>query len=509
MRSTPHLPLETPEADPENIIKKGKSSQEGFSAVVPGTSGHFHDSTFNTPVAISNSPLLPSVEVSRNLDFENFPVEYSSFSPKLKEESFETLASPDVVSWFRLESLEYFPTLGFPTPPPIKIVVTKEEETSFPLDPIPSSSKTQPLPMKTETSPSKLPLSPKIKAAVVPVKTPSPPCSPRVHNPMAGANIPRNRMDAIVVARYAPLILPQPMNALPVGDYLKYMPKFTGEEDITAEEHLATFYSYADNLNIENEDVWMRVFVQSLDGEARKWFRGLTPGSIAGIEALDDAFLRHWGDKKDFLYYITEFGSLKRKEGESVSDFSKRFNKMYNKIPTEINPTETSAKITYASAFDPEFCLLLRERRSTSLAHMQDAALEVESNILAADKLRGKYDRDRRKGRAEASTSDSPVVHPQVDELTKLVKSLSAEMEKLKLEGKRTIGTHRMLIIEEISEDQIMPLRSSKEIKEIGIGMIKKSKPLSKITLLLMKKERMKKLIQKSIVLVTPLHPPI
>ena len=66
------------------------------------------------------------------------------------------------------------------------------------------------------------------------------------------------------------------MNALLVGDYLKYMPKFTGEEDITIEEHLVSFYNYADNLNIENEDVWMRVFVQSLFGEARKWFRGLS-----------------------------------------------------------------------------------------------------------------------------------------------------------------------------------------------------------------------------------------
>jgi hypothetical protein len=254
---------------------------------------------------------------------------------------------------------------------------------------------------------------------------------------MAGANPPRNRMDAIVAARYAPLILPQPMNALPAGDYLKYMPKFTGEEDITVEEHLVAFYSYADNLNIENEDVWMRVFVQSLDGEARKWFRGLTPGSIAGIEALDDVFLRQWGDKKDFMYYITEFGSLKRKEGESVSDFSKRFNKMYNKIPAEIKPTEASAKITYASAFDPDFCLLLRERRATSLAHMQDAALEVESNILAVDRLRNKVDRDRGRGRSEASTSGSSVSHPQVDELTKLVKSLSAEMEKMKFEGKQ------------------------------------------------------------------------
>jgi len=57
----------------------------------------------------------------------------------------------------------------------------------------------------------------------------------------------------------------------------------------------------------------MRVFVQILDGEARKWFRGLTPRSIVGIKALDDTFLRHWGDTKYFLYYITEFGSLKRK----------------------------------------------------------------------------------------------------------------------------------------------------------------------------------------------------
>jgi hypothetical protein len=123
---------------------------------------------------------------------------------------------------------------------------------------------------------------------------------------MAGANLPRNMMDSIVAARYSSLVLPQPMNTLPVGDHLKYMPKFAREEDITTEEHLSTFYSYANNLNIENEDVWMKFFVESIDGEARKWFRGLTPRSIFGIEALDDSFLRHWGDKIDFflLYYI-------------------------------------------------------------------------------------------------------------------------------------------------------------------------------------------------------------
>jgi hypothetical protein len=255
---------------------------------------------------------------------------------------------------------------------------------------------------------------------------------------MVGANPPRNIMDAIVDARYAPLVLPQPLNSLPVGGYLEQLPKFTGEGDITAEEHLATFYSYADNYVIVDEDVWMRIFFHSLDGESRKWFKALAPGSITGIEVLDDVFLRQWGDKNDFMYYITKFGSLKRKEGESVSDFSKRFNKMYNKIPTEIKPIEAFANITYASDFDPDFYLLLRERRATSLAYMQDATLEVESNILVVDRLKNKADKDRGRGIFEASTSSSSALPPQMDEVTKLLKSLSSRMERLELEGKKT-----------------------------------------------------------------------
>jgi hypothetical protein len=137
------------------------------------------------------------------------------------------------------------------------------------------------------------------------------------------------------------------------------------------------------------------------------------------------------------LYYITKLGALKRKEGEYASNFSKRFNKMYNKIATENNNTDTSTKITYASVFDQDVFLLLRERRSTTLAHMQYASLEVESNILAADKLRGRSDRERRKQNIEDSPSDTSGIDPKVDELTKMVKSLSSQMEKLNIEGRQ------------------------------------------------------------------------
>lgn len=184
---------------------------------------------------------------------------------------------------------------------------------------------------------------------------------------------------------------------MPTGDYQKYIPNFTGEGDVTDEEHIEAFCSYAENLNIEDADIWTRVFVQSLDGHARKWFKELLVGSVAGIEELDEIFLKHWGGRRYILYYITKFGNLKKENGESISDFTKRFNRTYSKIPVEIKPTDTYAKITYANSFDFEFCLFLRERRSATLSLVQDVALEVESNILVAHKLKGNVDRRKHK----------------------------------------------------------------------------------------------------------------
>ena len=83
------------------------------------------------------------------------------------------------------------------------------------------------------------------------------------------------------------------------------MPKFIGTEGVTAEEYLESFYSYADNLDISEDDVWMRVFVQSFDGEARKWFRELPHRSITDIEALDDAFLKQWGIRTGWMEHLT------------------------------------------------------------------------------------------------------------------------------------------------------------------------------------------------------------
>jgi hypothetical protein len=46
---------------------------------------------------------------------------------------------------------------------------------------------------------------------------------------------PLKKMEQILANRYASLVLPNPLSSMPTRDYQKYMPKFTGYGDYTAE----------------------------------------------------------------------------------------------------------------------------------------------------------------------------------------------------------------------------------------------------------------------------------
>jgi hypothetical protein len=53
---------------------------------------------------------------------------------------------------------------------------------------------------------------------------------------------------------------------------------FDGElEKISAEKHVQDFEHFADLFEIEHDDVLMRDFSQSLQGEIKEWFRHLQP----------------------------------------------------------------------------------------------------------------------------------------------------------------------------------------------------------------------------------------
>ena len=68
-------------------------------------------------------------------------------------------------------------------------------------------------------------------------------------------------------------------------------------------------------------------------------------------------------------------------------EFIQRFNKLYNKIPVEVKLSQPIAKVTFTGAFEPDFALLLRERRGANLTQMQYDTVEIESNMMASGKL--------------------------------------------------------------------------------------------------------------------------
>ena len=94
--------------------------------------------------------------------------------------------------------------------------------------------------------------------------------------------------------------------------------------------------------------------------------------------------MRKWGNRNNLVQALTEYSTLKRVVDESIHKFSKRFNKLYDFIPTHLKPPQALAQMRYAEAFDYDFSILLRERESPSLAEMQNDAVKVEINMIAA-----------------------------------------------------------------------------------------------------------------------------
>ena len=58
---------------------------------------------------------------------------------------------------------------------------------------------------------------------------------------------------------------------------------------------------------IDEADVQMRLFAQTLAGDVKKWFKGLPTGSIVDLAAFHRMFLNRWEKKKKLLQFFSEF----------------------------------------------------------------------------------------------------------------------------------------------------------------------------------------------------------
>lgn len=90
---------------------------------------------------------------------------------------------------------------------------------------------------------------------------------------------------------------------------------------------------YFENYEIDDDDVAMKVFVQSLTGDVRTWFRELPANIINDPEALYHTFFNRWEKKKDPLHILLEYENSQRGPRETVQHYCTRFKNVYNVIP--------------------------------------------------------------------------------------------------------------------------------------------------------------------------------
>jgi hypothetical protein len=98
--------------------------------------------------------------------------------------------------------------------------------------------------------------------------------------------------------RYAPMnkdyILGFP-NKMPQVNWQRNLPIFQDENVDDALLHLIKFHIHSWKLKVEwHEDCHMKMFMETLEGKARKWYEGLNLGRLFSLKDFHIAFYEHY-----------------------------------------------------------------------------------------------------------------------------------------------------------------------------------------------------------------------
>ena len=231
---------------------------------------------------------------------------------------------------------------------------------------------------------------------------------------------PRLNPPRVMAAQFTPLVLPQVLDDMP-SNYQSKIPFFDDTTNgITTQQHVDKMADFYELHEIDEENVAMRLFVQTFAGDVRKWFRGLVKVSINSLAELQRQFLNRWEVKKNPLQILAEYEQIKTNSGESVQDYCVRFNTVYNEIPHHLKPPVGLAMMKFPDGFDADMAYQLREREPTTMEDMQKMVVSVEANLLSR--------------RARAKTEKKTTVKEESSSMDQLLKKVEQMLERVKLD---------------------------------------------------------------------------
>jgi hypothetical protein len=168
--------------------------------------------------------------------------------------------------------------------------------------------------------------------------------------------------------------------------YEKWLPKFTGTDAISAEEHMSNFWAFFQlhPISDDAEDLVMKLFSATLYDASRRWYLSLPDGSIKTMDRLEEAFLKRWSVKEDPNMLLTRLNNLAKYENESIREFHTRFETLLQRIPASHHPKDDYLVHVYTRSFNGQLGYLLRDKNPQSIQEAQELATKIEGNLLSS-----------------------------------------------------------------------------------------------------------------------------
>jgi hypothetical protein len=177
----------------------------------------------------------------------------------------------------------------------------------------------------------------------------------------------------------SPLNLALATRSLP--KFKEHIPRFFGNNTVTANEHLVEFSNACHNIGANDNDTSMCPFVNSLEGKAAAYFFNLPPKILSTWEELFYWFKSTYGQSKSLAKQLWQYNNIAYKDGETIKYFNLRFTKLYNQITELISPHNQDEFMHYYNTLPSPYRHRLEEKDIDNLGFSLHTCLEYEEQL--------------------------------------------------------------------------------------------------------------------------------
>lgn len=188
------------------------------------------------------------------------------------------------------------------------------------------------------------------------------------------------------------------------------VPKFHGEWDESAIDHLNAFYTFVKDYEIDVEHLVMKLFIRTLWGYAREAYESLPTQSISSMREFEKWFLYEFhvaDDEEDDIYYkedeeqicnmeeescispLDAFFDLERYNGESIAGLLTRMINIYVKIPIDSMPSFSNKMDELGISHDPELKCIVKSLERHGIIwtphKVENTGLKKEEGMCVAE----------------------------------------------------------------------------------------------------------------------------